>query len=235
MKRLFIIFSLLLGTTMTYAQDLEQEEQTYVNKEKHGVFQGYSGGMMLHAGYQFGQGVGFQSENGTERDLRSLNYGIGGALRFHLFSHLRVGAEGYVSTMPLKSQGEGSNIRTGWGGVLADAYTKWGCVWPFIGGTIGGGAQRCTHVLSGEDNSIIGSNIKETWDNFKDYANSESTYPAEYTKRGFFAFDPFIGIEYAMTQKMHIVVKADYLICVHQKHFLTPSGPRLYVGFMFTH
>lgn len=198
-----------------------------------GVYRGFSGGMMLHAGYQFGPSAGFVSTEGNDAYLQGFCYGIGGACRVHLWSHLRVGFEGYASTTPLPSQGMGSNIRTGWGGALADAYLTVGKVRLFAGGTIGGGAQRATHVYSGEKPNI--ESWKQAWEIFKEYGNSEESFPAQYTKRGYFVFDPFLGMEYALTQKVNMIVKFDYQICAHKNKFLTPSGPRLYLGIMFTH
>lgn len=200
------------------------------------AFLGYSGGMMLHLGYQFGQGCGFPGATGEEQTLRSITYGIGGAMRIHLFQHYRVGVEGFVSTMPLRSQGDGSNIRMGWGGALADIYTTHGRWQYFAGASIGGGAQRATHVFS-DPNTIMHNpdSWKDVWDDFKENANDEATYPAEFTKRGFFVLDPYIGAEYALTDHVHLIIRADYLVCAHRKQFLTPSGPRIYMGFMFTH
>lgn len=180
------------------------------------VFHGYAGGMMLHLGYQYGQSIGFADAIGDEQTLRSLTYGIGGALKIHLFSHWKVGAEGFVSTMPLRSQGDGSNIRTGWGGILNEAYLTCGKVQPFVGGTIGGGVQRTTHVYS-------------------DVAAAAPTFPADFTKRGLFVCDPYIGVDLAATQKLHILLRADWLLAFHHKQMITPTGPRLYLGLMFTH
>ena len=198
-----------------------------------GVYRGFSGGMMLHAGYQFGPSAGFVTPEGYDTYLQGFCYGIGGALRVHLWSHFRVGFEGYASTTPLPKQGSGSNIRTGWGGALADAYVTFGKARFFVGGTIGGGAQRATHVFSGEQPDI--ETWKQAWEVFKEYGNSEESFPAQYTKRGYFVFDPFLGMEYALTRKINMIVKFDYQICVHKKKFLTPSGPRLYLGIMFNH
>lgn len=236
-KQYILLIGLLLLVGMsTQAEETRAEETTaaaaqVAQREEGGIFRGYSGGMMLHLGYQYGTNTGF-AEGDNQPFLRSITYGIGGAMRFHLMRHLRIGAEGFVSTMPLKSQGEGSNIRAGWGGVLADFYVTLGKFQPFIGGTIGGGAQRATHVFRGESQDLT---WKERWEQFKGYANSEETYPAEFTKAGFFALDPFIGFEYALTNRMHLLVRADWLLAIHRQSFLTPTGPRLYVGFMFTH
>ena len=46
---------------------------------------------------------------------------IGGVIRLHLGDHFRIGSEGYVST--LSQRGNGSYLKYGWGGLLADYYT----------------------------------------------------------------------------------------------------------------
>lgn len=195
--------------------------------------------MMVHLGYQYGQGIGFPVPDGTQETfLRSITYGIGGAMKVHLFSHWKIGGEGFVSTMPLKSQGDGSNIRLGWGGMVNEYYLTWGKVQPFIGITLGGGSQRATHVYSesGSSNSLPENpTLKDHWEHFKDYTASEETYPAQFTKRGLFVLDPSIGVEVAATQKLHVLVRADWLLAIHRNRFTTPSGPRLYVGLMFAH
>lgn len=202
------------------------------------TYNGFSGGMMLHLGYQAGRGTGFPNaatDPVQETYLRSITYGIGGMLRCHLLGHMHVGSEGYVSTMPIKSQGDGSNIRTGWGGILCDYFFTLGRAQFIAGGTIGGGAQRCLHVFNENETNIIGENFRETWDNFLVFASQQSTSPATYTKKSFFVVDPYIALEYAVTNRIHMIFKLDYLLASHSREFLTPSGPRLYVGFMFGH
>lgn len=181
------------------------------------IYNGFSGGMMLHVGYQAGRGAGFPemgSNPAEETYLRSITYGIGGAARIQLIDHIHVGSEGYVSTMPLKSQGDDSNIRTGWGGVLCDYYFTLGRTQLIAGGSIGGGAQRNLHVFKEKETDISS---------------------ATFAKKSFFVFDPYLAAEYALTTRIHLIFKLDYLIAIHQRSFLSPSGPRLYVGFMFGH
>ncbi|MBQ0034136.1 MAG: hypothetical protein KBS77_02460 [Bacteroidales bacterium] len=234
----------------TYEDDIEEQQaqttrvQLRKNRQQNttvtkATYNGFSGGMMLHLGYQAGRGAGFPNQLTDpveETVLRSITYGIGGMARVHLMRHMHVGMEGYVSTMPLKSQGDGSNIRSGWGGVLADYYTPISQRCQFIaGGTLGGGAQRNLHVFTEENSQIIGDSFQETWNNFIFHNRQESTSPASYTKRGFFVIDPYIALEYAVTDRIHMIFKLDYLLATHRQAFLTPSGPRLYIGFMFGH
>ena len=60
MMRKKILLILLVIATATYAQQEVAQDTTattknIADKEKMPVFQGYSGGMMLHAGYLFGK------------------------------------------------------------------------------------------------------------------------------------------------------------------------------------
>ena len=107
--------------------------------EKNKVYQGFSGGMMLHTGYLFGQdGNAPKTADGRSCSPQGATFGIGGALRVHLWKHLRTGFEGFVSTMPsamtdckdvLKN---GSYVRMGCGGVLADCCWRLPKAWPYI-------------------------------------------------------------------------------------------------------
>ena len=99
----------------------------FAAKDSTAIFQGYSGGMMVHAGYLFGDNPAAVLPSGESLSSQGITGGIGGSLRINLKRHLRVGCEGFVSTMnsQLTSQRNclksGSYVRTGWGGVLADA------------------------------------------------------------------------------------------------------------------
>ena len=58
---------------------------------------------------------------------------------------------------------------------------------------------------------------------------------AVYNKKPFFAFDPFIGIEYAAGKALHLTLKADWLLGLSKDGLNRPMGPRIYFGFIFTH
>ncbi len=100
------------------------------------AYRGFSGGMMVHTGY-LGGGETFNGQN-----VRGVPTGIGGVARIHLGDHLRVGSEGYVTTLRYGS-GD-SHARIGWGGVLADWHWQLGRWAPYAGGTVGaqGGAAK---------------------------------------------------------------------------------------------
>ena len=111
----------------------------------------------------------------------------------------------------------GSYIRTGWGGLLADACWRGNKVWPYIGGSIGGGAMHSLMVVDG---------------------NQDDWTPENYTilnKQSFFYIGPYAGIDVCLTKRIHFTFRLDWMMALAQKSILLPTGPRLYVGFMFCH
>lgn len=214
-----------------------QRESEQKEKKSSGIFTGFSGGMMVHAGYLFSDDprkVFSNSGLGSEDYVKGLPqrgfcYGIGGALRIHLIDHIHVGTEGFVSTMPL--MGTGSKVRSGWGGAFCDVYTTWGKVRPLIGMTIGGGSTSRLFVPKQAETVS--------------YTAADSTfYNAAYTKTPFFLLDPYIGIEIGLKSHDAILIRIDYLLPfgktsskltenVKWSNFMSPSGPRLYIGVMF--
>ena len=205
-----------------------------------GVFTGFSGGMMLHGGYLFADDPTKVFSNtglGSYEYVKGLPksgfcYGLGGALRVHLIDHIHIGAEGFVSTMPLMSTG--SNVRTGWGGALCDFYTDWGKVRPMIGLTVGGGTMKRLFVPVDSLGYVpVGTTAGDT-----------TNYNASYTKTPFFFIDPYVGLEINLGSHMALLIRIDYMLPfgttkskltenVKWSNFMTPSGPRLYVGVMF--
>lgn len=178
-------------------------------------YNGYSGGMMLHTGYVFG-GVSTPQHAGTvvaTEKMQGLPMGIGGAIRLNFGKYLRVGTEGYSTTLYYGQKGSYATI--GWGGLLADcAFTKDRHTF-FVGANVGGGAFR---------NLTLTEPMHHDW---------EVENNVSYRKYAFMAVTPFVGYEWAMTQKIHLALKLDYLLNVSnpQPDFIT--GPRLYIGFMF--
>ena len=69
-------------------------------QEKEKFIKGFSGGMMLHSGYQFG------GDNPYNYTPKGATFGIVGVARLHLTDHFRTGFEGYFSTMGLKKEVE---------------------------------------------------------------------------------------------------------------------------------
>lgn len=165
-----------------------------------------------------------------------LCYGLGGSLRAHLINHIHLGAEGFVSTMPLMHTG--SNVRTGWGGVLCDFYANWGRVRPMVGVTVGGGAMKRLYV----------PDQAEVVQPSSDPSDSTTTiYNSSYVKTPFFLLDPYVGMEISFGDHMALLIRIDYMLpfnihntglsergqIIKWDNFVSPSGPRLYIGVMF--
>ena len=207
---------------MFAAEEITNEQSPITNKPK--VYQGFSGGMMLHTGYLFGiDKAAPAAPDGRSYSQQGALYGIGGALRVHLWKHLRTGFEGFVSTMPsgLSDQNNvlktGSYTRIGCGGVNADACWRLEKAWPYIGAAIGGGAMRSLYMLDGDQN---------TWD------KQTNTY---FHKQSFFYVTPYVGCDYCLTKKLHLTFRFDWMLAVHRNELVLPTGPRLYFGLMFCH
>jgi len=196
----------------------------YAGKSQSKVYQGFSGGMMGHASYLFGVNEDApKTQEGILCSPQGGSFGLGGALRVHLWKHLRIGGEGFVSTMNSGTTDmkhvlqEGSYIRTGWGGVVADACWRKEKVWPYIGGSIGGGAMRSLYVLNGNQNDWMAEN------------------EAYLHKQSFFYVNPYVGVDWCLTQKVHMTFRVDWMMAFNQGDLVMPTGPRLLVGFMFCH
>lgn len=180
-------------------------------------YRGFVGGMMVHSGFVGSDDLTVSSIHGQSRtvEVGGAPFGVGGAIKFMFGRHLRVGTEGYVSTL---RYGEySSHARTGWGGLLADCAWTAGRCRLFIGGTVGGGSQTSTTILSP---------VRD------DYVAEEFI---SYRKYGFMALAPFAGVEIALTDKVNIVAKIDYLLNLSGRRTDFVTGPRLYLGFMFGH
>jgi hypothetical protein len=198
--------------------------QVYEEIAKNKVYQGFSGGMMLHTGYLFGKDKNAPvTTDGQSTSPQGALFGIGGALRFHLWKYLRTGFEGFVSTMPSTTTDcrnvlkPGSYVRVGCGGVLADCCWRLEKVWPYIGATVGGGSMKGLYILDGDQNS---------------WAKDENS---TFHKQSFFYVTPYVGCDYCLTKKVHITFRLDWMLAIHHQELVMPTGPRLYFGFMFTH
>lgn len=163
---------------------------------------------MLHTGYLSGT-----LDNGVE--AQGLPRGIGGMLRVHLGPHLMVGTEGYTSSLGLRDNG--SYVKYGWGGFLAAYGWQVGRWKPSLGVTLGGGAQ---HVL------LLEGCDRSDWQPEGSALLHRSTV---------MVVDPYLMVEYAVTTKMHLASRLDYLLGVSEGQLWQPRGLRLYVGFLFWH
>ena len=235
MKKQFIIWVLALLPLGLMAQGQEAPAQ----KKSSGVFTGFSGGILLHGGYLFSDdptkvfsntGLGsFEYVKGLRKS--GFAYGVGGMLRIHFINHFHLGAEGHVSTMPLMSTG--SNVRTGWAGAFADFYGNWGKVRPMVGLSVGGGSMKRLYVPDQNPVETPGATEEEA-----------TTYNSSYVKTPFFYMDPFVGMEIGLTPHIALMIRIDYMLPfgrtnsnlttlgkdVTWSNFMTPSGPRLYLG-----
>lgn len=179
-------------------------------------YSGFSGGMMVHSGYLQSKDFTIATNNGQSLQnlqAKGVPFGIGGAAKVHLGKYLRVGGEGYVSNL---NYGEYNSIFSlSYGGVLVD------CIWqnkrfsPYIGVLFGGGStQNTTLFASTPDDFIAEENVS-------------------YRKNSFLALTPFVGVEYALNDKIRLTLKADYLVNLNSAPNDFASGVRIFVGFMF--
>lgn len=200
MKKILMIISL---TLLTYVGTSAQEK----------VIKGFSGGMMVHSGYQYGGDM-----PGSDFSPSGATFGIGGTAKVHLTKHFRTGFEGYFSTMGIKDElASGSHNKVFWTGALCDWFWKIGKLYPYIGATVGGGMETAFYIFEGD---------KHDWLPEKE---------AIFHKQPFFAFDPYIGVEYQVGEALHLTLKADWLLAMNSEGLNRPMGPRIYFGFIFAH
>ncbi len=181
-------------------------------------YNGFQGGMMLHAGYLSGAPADKPGSADIPFTYRAsgVTKGLGGAARVRFGEYLRVGIEGYVSTMPLNDDlSEGSYIASSWGGVLSDFYLERGRWSFFTGATIGAGSRKNLLIFEGS---------------MSDWEPEENAF---FHKNFFVGVDPFIGAEFALTEVIHLVFRVDYLMQINNKKLSDLIGPRAFIGIMF--
>ncbi|MCQ2348901.1 MAG: hypothetical protein MJZ98_00290 [Paludibacteraceae bacterium] len=188
------------------------------------VYQGFSGGMMLHAGYLFGKDPQAPVvDNELLCSPSGATFGIGGGAHVNLGKLMRVGCEGFVSTMNASTTdcrqilAPGSYVRTGWGGLNVDACWRNTKIWPFVGTALGGGAMRSLYIIEGSQT---------------DWLPEQN---ATFHKQSFFYVGPYAGLDWCMSQKVHLTFRLDWMVAIHDDKVLKPTGPRFYFGFMFCH
>ena len=176
------------------------------------VIKGFSGGMMIHSGYQFG------GDNPYGLDISSPTFGMGGCAKLHFTDHFRAGFEGYFSSAPIRKGVEsGSHNKVFWTGALADFFWKQGKFVPYVGLTMGGGMETAFYLFDG---------------NKYDWAPEGM---AVLHKQPFFALDPYVGVEYKVGKALRLTLKADWLMAINSDGLNRPLGPRLYFGCIFAH
>lgn len=173
---------------------------------------GFSGGMMVHSGYQFG------SDSPYNLSISSPTFGIGGCAKLHMTNHFRAGFEGYFSTAPIRKELEsGSHNKLFWTGLLADWFWKHGKFIPYVGATIGGGMETAFYMFEGDKHDWLPEGMSVLH------------------KQPFFAIDPYVGVEYAVGEALRLTLKADWLLAINSNGLNQPTGPRIYFGFIFAH
>ena len=176
------------------------------------VIKGFSGGMMIHSGYQFG------SDNPYNLDISSPTFGMGGCAKLHFSEHFRAGFEGYFSKAPVRDGVQsGSHNKVFWTGALADFFWKKGKFVPYVGTTVGGGMETAFYMFEGD---------KHDWD---------MEPKVVLHKQPFFAVDPYVGVEYKGGRALRLTLKADWLLAINSEGFNMPTGPRMYFGCIFAH
>ena len=174
------------------------------------AIKGFSGGMMIHSGYQWG------GDNPYGYSPDGITFGVGGVARLHLTKHFRSGFEGYFSSVGLSRGVErGSHNKVFWAGALADWYWTFGKFHPYAGATVGGGIETSCYIFEGNTND---------W-------QTESRLV--YRKQPFFALDPFIGCDYAIGEAIRLTLKTDWLMAINSEGLNRPLGPRIYFGVIF--
>ena len=181
---------------------------TSIAQEKKGL-SGFDGGMMIHTGYLKGEIAPLNYQ------AKGMPLGIGGVIRLHLGQHIRIGSEGYVSTLHVEHNGSYSKI--GWGGILVDGYWKFNKIMPYVGLTIGGGGITTCLMSQGNSN---------------DWKEEEELV---FNKSALTIIDPYIGCDFIVSDAFHITLKCDYICQFLKKEIYLPHGSRFYLGFIFFH
>lgn len=174
---------------------------------------------MFNTGYVLSREFSLYNSNGTMNQRmrqQGVPFGLGGTIRIGFGRHLRIGGEGYVTTLHQRKT-KGFNT-VGWGGLLAD------CRWTknrwtfFVGGTVGGGSVK---------------NLILTETSTSDFVFEDGS--AAYRKYSLMCVVPFLGFEYALHKRIHLIVKTDYLYSLSDTPADFTTGPRLYLGILFCH
>ena len=211
-RSILSILFFLICTTVISASEYKTPHTDGPKEQKSKFIKGFSGGMMAHTGYQFG------CDNPYNLNINSVTFGLGGCAKLHFTKHFRAGFEGYFSTAPVRNGVEsGSHNKVFWTGALADWFWRMGKVTPYVGITAGGGMETAFYMFEGDKYDWIAEGN------------------AVYHKQPFFAFDPFVGVEYAAGEALRLTLKADWLLAFNSEGLNRPMGPRIYFGFIFSH
>lgn len=200
------------------------------------IFTGFSVGVSGNLGYAFAKSpqdlyrdIRFPTSDTESFQIGSITLGAGLQGRIHLIDHLHVGAEGYISTMPMRRSE--NNIRHGYAGALIDGYLTLGKVVLCVGTGLGGGRVKRSYVLP-----------KDEWDSAPIGPNG-IRYNAYYQATPFFYLDPYLGLEVHFNKLMGMNIRVDYMLPFNATNkgfgesitwsgLISPTGPRLHLGFL---
>ena len=200
----------LIATIMALTIALTASAQTHKGRF---AYDGFSGGMMLHTGWVSLGNITIGTA--PSQRLSGLPLGIGGVLKLRFGDHLRVGTEGYTSSLGYGDYG--SSLSIGWGGLLVDWGWQWGKLRPYVGATIGGGAvENLTLTSHPQEDVVAEENLS-------------------YRHYGVGVIVPFVGVDYPLSERMSLTFKADRITALGAANFDFPAGVRCYLGFMFNH
>ena len=213
MKDLRLIFSILFSSLCAIflcTSGLNAQEANDMKEKNSKIIKGFSGGMMIHTGYQFG------GDNPYGLNINSATFGLGGCAKLHFTKHFRAGFEGYFSNAPVRNGVKsGSHNKVFWTGALADWFWHTGNFIPYVGITLGGGMETSFYMFEGN---------KHDW-------RPEGN--AILHKQPFLAIDPYVGVEYAVGEALRLTLKGDWLTAINSEGLNRPTGPRVYFGVIF--
>ena len=177
-------------------------------------FKCYTGGMFYHSGHIKSNPFEITNKQGeiSIHQVKGLTFGLGGKLSFQFGNHLRVGIEGYGSSVtygPHKS-----TYSVGWGGGLTEFFYETTKVAYFLGATMGGGSVENLVVTERQTLGFKTSEILR-----RQYST--------------IIIAPYYGAEIKLTRRIRFVYKADYLLPVTNKQPDWGRGFRWYVGINF--
>jgi hypothetical protein len=192
-------------------------------------YQGYSGGMSVHAGFVQSKYFTVFDLQGNEIGLRikDFTFGLGGKMSIYLNKYFRVGGEGYFSTCKYGTSRylnqffvSKSSCRIGWGGVALDLIypmKKWAAS---AGITVGGGSATNLIFTQYNNNPNVAMPIVLF------------TYPL-------CIISPAVGVEFFTSKRISLLCKIDYMFNVYKTKFVYqpentyPQGLRFYLGVHF--
>lgn len=210
-RKLLLIVIFLI----TFISLFSQDNQTENIKSSGFSYHGFSGGMFIHGGYAKGKVFDVEFPTGVIKQVEATGpvFGLGGNLGFYFGKHWRFGGEGYVTNTYYDNE---SRFRIGWGGVLAEFLIPCKKFIPYIGLTIGGGKYTNSYFPVKPNGTL-------------------ATISAIYHQQSIFILTPYMGLEYAITEKLHFRFRMDYLTApvamIKESDFGT--GIRFYAGILF--